>query len=1227
MSRTPSPPHIMRESFGRGGARGGSHTLGRPSQNKRDSRDLDGWSRQDNFDRSNPRRDDLWDPRGKPPSGRPKSAVVKSSLPPRFQRNREGEEIRMERESVGRDVLGELRDSFPPCNERRDGPMSSSWAGVDRRRMDSSDSMHSKDVSGVSDWSVEVEEEDERRSQAGTLDRCMTPMSDRQTISPPSRALSPSSRATLSPRAISPDFNPRGGHAGGLIKLPDSMSNPHWRPPPDSRHPAWRRDDQDWRSGSQPQSHYPAPTQHWSSAPSTPSSHFPPPIRGSSGIALYDARNPTKPTHRDMVSPEVQSYPNPRFPLEPSRFATPSHMLPPHIPPGPGYRPPFPQRMYAGTPSPSNRPTMAITPPDWYDVFNSNIYGAGKTDINCIAHIVRADMKLRSVLQGGPAIVCSRWDQEVRETRHQIMAAARFLMKNDMMFVAEREVEIHIWKTVYYQVIEMLKASYFDVENTTPENRKTLKASLMNLFDEGVDYYTQLLTDLSTTYRIDLELYYDPLEPREGVDRLARLARMSAQKCLLCLGDLARYREQVNSSSNYGRARQFYSKANHLDMRNGRPFNMLAILAKMNHRRFEAVYYHVRCLSSRNPFQSSKEGLVTIFAEMTKRWEMGEKRRGDERREGEREREGRRIVRGSKVRREVWERPGGRRLHRTTSAQSGGEELANMSVADLNKRFINTFLYLQGKLFTQINTEDFPAAQASLLDQFRVLISKSPLPLSTDRLVQIMALNMYIIEETKLRADSANPTCRSVCQDLALSLAGDMFGLLLERCNLLVARGDPGVVLQAANESQEDQDLCNLLAPVKVWCDWLLGNNDTWYPLVSAEPFAQLAQLATRLEDVKSQVNAILEECLSENSFIAQPQARREEFALIKLAEDALLCEFTPWFRGLSWESYRLYCPRNLSIPRATAAKRVSQILLAVECLEGLDQPVLKWSLPDNSHVCLVTDSSTSREHFSRDIAVSNLTAMIARDEYVLEESYSGEEDVEEEGKEKEEEGKESDSETDSEIGRLRERKEELERARRKEQARARKAQREILSEVVSVTLHIRPRILVPDTNILVDSLESIKELAESGDWLIRIPTTVVIELEGLAKSGSGIRTESDSAEHIAEVRDNSRTALAWLREKPSNIKCVTTKGTILANFGVISEEDGSDGQKNDDKILSCCLSLNSGPPPTVAQEIKTVYRDTVLITDDRNLKLKAHTADCAVNTIKEFMSWVDLKK
>ena len=101
--------------------------------------------------------------------------------------------------------------------------------------------------------------------------------------------------------------------------------------------------------------------------------------------------------------------------MEPSRFAAPSHMLPQNFSQGllktnlktkkklkqifpgggPGYRPPFPARFY-----PSQSGSVAINPPDWYDVYNANIYGSGKTDINCIAEIVRADMKLRSVLQG-----------------------------------------------------------------------------------------------------------------------------------------------------------------------------------------------------------------------------------------------------------------------------------------------------------------------------------------------------------------------------------------------------------------------------------------------------------------------------------------------------------------------------------------------------------------------------------------------------------------------------------------------------------------------------------------------------------------------------------------------------------------------------------------------------------------------------------------------------------
>ena len=239
-SRSPSPPGV-----GRGGRRQERH--------KRDSRDLEGWSR-DHYERSSGRRDELWDPRGKPPSGRAKAGVVKASLPPRFQRSREPED--------SRDVVQPGHSS-----------MTSSWScggSEDRRRLDSSGSV--RDVSGVSDWSLEVEEEDERRSLA---DRAVTPLS---VSSPPSS------------RPLSPEQHSMSGR--GVIKLPDTsqLSNPHWRPPPDSRHPAWRREE----------------TQPWSaSAPTTPSG---PPGPRNSGHSYSSL--------------------NQRFPLEPSRFAAPAHLLP-----------------------------------------------------------------------------------------------------------------------------------------------------------------------------------------------------------------------------------------------------------------------------------------------------------------------------------------------------------------------------------------------------------------------------------------------------------------------------------------------------------------------------------------------------------------------------------------------------------------------------------------------------------------------------------------------------------------------------------------------------------------------------------------------------------------------------------------------------------------------------------------------------------------------------------
>jgi len=478
------------------------------------------------------------------------------------------------------------------------------------------------------------------------------------------------------------------------------------------------------------------------------------------------------------------------------------------------------------------------------------------------------------------------------------------------------------------------------------------------------------------------------------------------------------------------------------------------------------------------------------------------------------------------------------------------------------------------------------------LQQFRTLVNKTPLPVSAERLVQIMVLNMYSIEKTKIKSGSESPTYRSVMQTKALELAGDMFAILLERAPILLAALDPLELLDDSRAIRQE-DLAPLFAAIKVWCDWLMGNNDSWCPIVSAEPFTQLAQLATRLEPLKYRVSQILSQCLSDEAWTALPQSRRADYEIIRLTEDSILCEYEYWFRGLEWSTYRQFCPKSCDLPSAEFAKRVDQIRMCVEFMEGLDPPVLKWSAPDNSHVCLVTDRDESTQaSVARDMAEANLTALIARDEDILEESYSEGEDDNCTSKDKELE------QVTDEVARLRLRKVELERLQTKE---AKRAQREILDQHVRTTLEIRPKFVLPDTNEFIDNLEFVKELARSGDIQIRVSVVVLGELEGLTKSKEMI----DRPEHAAMLRENSKAALTWIREKPANVKCVTTKGNILTSLIVTAEQDTGADQTNDERILQCCLNLDTSPAACTKDGMKTVFRNSVLLTDDRNLKLK----------------------
>lgn len=87
------------------------------------------------------------------------------------------------------------------------------------------------------------------------------------------------------------------------------------------------------------------------------------------------------------------------------------------------------------------------------------------------------------------------------------------------------------------------------------EGREQCKKIMLNIIDEGTTYLESLLTTLETTYDFKLDTFLASSSLPKGLGLLG-LALVSAQKIFVFLGDLARYKEQANETTNYGKSRQ-----------------------------------------------------------------------------------------------------------------------------------------------------------------------------------------------------------------------------------------------------------------------------------------------------------------------------------------------------------------------------------------------------------------------------------------------------------------------------------------------------------------------------------------------------------------------------------------------------------------------------------------------------------------------------------------------
>lgn len=88
-------------------------------------------------------------------------------------------------------------------------------------------------------------------------------------------------------------------------------------------------------------------------------------------------------------------------------------------------------------------------------------------------------------------MLCHLWEKEVAESRRNILMAFQHLLKTDLVFCAQHDIEFHIWKIGFYQLVEVLKPCLKEDDLVA-----VVRENIGKLLDEGMDFYNAMLNTL-----------------------------------------------------------------------------------------------------------------------------------------------------------------------------------------------------------------------------------------------------------------------------------------------------------------------------------------------------------------------------------------------------------------------------------------------------------------------------------------------------------------------------------------------------------------------------------------------------------------------------------------------------------------------------------------------------------------------------------------------------------
>ncbi|MCP9259487.1 Telomerase-binding protein est1a [Dirofilaria immitis] len=809
--------------------------------------------------------------------------------------------------------------------------------------------------------------------------------------------------------------------------------------------------------------------------------------------------------------------------------------------------------------------------------------------------------------------------------------------------------EQHLWKQCFYTSIEALRAA----SNATGNSSSIFRTSLSRLIQQGLAFYALLLNkyEIAFGFVIDDYLYWSSNLPvddfvgciligsgaHEATDHIVKVALLSVQRLTVSIGDLHRYNSMTTGIKDYSHARVWYQKAAQLAAGNGRSYNQLALLAVYESKWIDVIFYYVRALAARYPFETARQPLFTAFNHVSEFEIEFNARVGDSvTREAEAA-----AARADRPQ-EIWIAQDGKLSsgdfanitdHRTIHA------LKSISTVELFRRAVPYLLHTSGLLITKIGMEEYDSISERALFQLSQLISRDECPLSSLHLVQLCILFLYAVHSLTLKMfslgmktvtvregafsygytslfdeekhychyqaellwkhgiglnsqslfaepiDSEPDTC-SLQQQQAVQMVLSLFGVILKP--VYDELPDLSGILDGS--IRLPSKMRRVLPAVFVISEWLSmpSVNRLYRSMPSLESIeTSLIQVDTwkLLADVANTlVNAESRGILSRT--VAQSNTKSEEHVEVVLPESVFLASFIDVFTVLP-KSLKMSSLTNIDLrnnvrsPLLALHARLSSLLSTAEYLDGSELPCFGF---DEHLRCFAATRCASPvtvlKSFSDECKHHRQT--IRENQKLLERETKGN----------------------------------------------------------RMIIEVRPKYLVPDTNTFIDHLTSIKKIVESHRFTVLVPTTVFSELESLSRLSSSskhiVGGQEDFQDHW--VGERAKEAVAYLKDligkQVPQVYTITSKGNLLTSLMFATEEICTSGE-----LKLCELrKTRSKPPNAVATEQSAstcmvdvgqptrLYRSVVLLTEDRALNIKAVCENIPCRTVPSFMKWAAVK-